>query len=762
MNLKKRYSFIFLLLLTPIFCLAQSITGVVVDEDGQCIAFANIALCQTSDSTVVAGCTSDENGSFIVPTEATDGMYLRISYVGYKTKMLELGKSPIRVVLESKVLNDVIVTARRKLYHQKNGEMIANVKGTVLETFPKTTDILAQLPFVSSQNGEFTVFGKGTPAIYINNRLVQDIKELERLLPSDIKTIKVNSMPGAKYDATVGAVIQIVTEKAQGEGLSGSLYAASKYSERLSGEEYASLNYRHKSWDIFGSSYFVQKHQQISMTANQQLEIEDVVHGVGYQEEEKVKSNRVSAVGGVNYNPSEKLSAGVQYVLNHSNWKNDMFNNISHVMNNVMANKQQQASSDRPDHTHNINAYFSGEIGHNLSFDLNVDWLTGNETDKMHSWFTNDESEDVITTSNRQYDYYGSKGIVTYANRYVNIEGGAEYSRTDMTQTYDISNTALGINNSNDVTKQNRWTLFATAKSQFGNWRFGLGLRYEDIDFEYYKNKTKSTEQSKRYHKLFPNVSATYSKGDIQASINYGRKIKYPSYSALRSNVQYSSPFVYESGNPLLLPQIQNDFTCMFAYKDIKAMLGYSLYEDYMTQMVELYDGKPVVLVRPDNLQDVRSRFFAISYTPTIGIWQPSFEIDGQWQDLRLSGKTYDKPIFKIRMNNSLSFPHQWFLNINAGWQSEGNAGIYLIKPSLQTNVNVTKTLFDKKMSVSLMINDVFKTDKIQWSIDHSHVVFDYDKYSDSRYVQLNVQYNFNSTRSKFKGNFSSDEKQRM
>lgn len=757
----KKY-LVYILMLTPFFSWAQSITGTVVDSDGQSIAFANVTLCQSSDSTIITGCTSDENGNFCFATECTGGMYLRISFVGYKTKLVELGTSPLRVTLESIMLNEVIVVARRKLYEQKNGEMIANVKGTILETFPKTADVIAQLPFVSSQNGIFTVFGKGSPAIYINNRLVQDLKELDRLMPSEIKNIKVNIMPGAKYDATVGAVIQIITEKAQGEGLSGTLHAGSKRSERWSAEEFVSLNYRHKVWDIFGSAYLIQRRRQIDMKANQQLSVADAVHGVGYQEEENVKSERLATVGGINYNPNESISAGVQYVYNHSTWKNDMLNNISHTVNNEMEVKQQRASSDRPDHTHKVNAYFSGTLGGNLSLDFNLDWVKGNERDNMHSWFQNDASGDVNTVSTRRYGYYASKGILTYANKYVNLEGGAEYSYTDMTQTYAIDNTALGINNSEDVTKQNRWALFVSAKSQVGNWGFGAGIRYEDIDFDYYKNKAWNKEQSKKYHKLFPNLFVNYSKGNMQATLSYERKIKYPSYSALRSNIQYSSPYVYESGNPMLLPQMQNDFTCILGYKDIKAMLGYTLYEDYMTQVVELYDGNPVALMRPDNMKDVKSRFIAFSYTPTIGIWRPNFELGGQWQDFSLSDKTYDKPIFKIRLNNSLSFPHQWFLTAGVGWQSEGNSGIYLLKSSLQTNVNIAKMLFDKRMSVSLMVNDIFKTDKIQWSINHSHIVFDYDKNSDSRYVQLTIQYNFNATKSKYKGGSSSDEKQRL
>ena len=125
-------------------------------------------------------------------------------------------------------------------------------------------------------------------------------------------------------------------------------------------------------------------------------------------------------------------------------------------------------------------------------------------------------------------------------------------------------------------------------------------------------------------------------------------------------------------------------------------------------------------------------------------------------------GNTYNKPIFKIGLKNSLSFSHQWFLSANVSWTSKGNSGIYLREPSLQTNINISKWLFNQRMSVSLMANDIFKTDKIKWSIDHGHIVFDYDKYSDSRYIQLTIQYNFNATRSKYKGNGSSDEKQRL
>lgn len=752
------------LVILPFPCWSQSIIGTVEDNQGNSIALANIILFQSSDSTFVAGCTSDDNGKFSIATENMEGKFLRVSYVGYKTASVnEIGDAPLHITLEPMAsLDEIEVTAQHKLYEQRNGEIIANVKGTILEKLPKTADIISHLPFVSGQDGEFTVFGKSTPVIYINNRLVQNMSELDRLMPSKIKSIKVNMMPGAKYDASVGAVIQIITEKRQGDGLSASTYASSKYSRRWSMEEYAVLNYRYKAWDLFGSAYWIQNRKQINMKALQQLSVEEATHEVSYQEKESTKSKRIAAVCGVNFSPNENVSTGVQYVFDHSSWKNTMFNGISHTIDNVIENTQQVSLSDRPDNDHNINAYFSGNLRGNLSLNVNLDWTKGTEKDNMYSYFSDDTSDDVNTASNRHYDYYASKGILAYTGRYVNMEAGAEYSYTDMTQTYDIDNATLGIDNSNDVTKQNRWALFFSVKANVRDWGFGAGMRYEGIVFDYFKNDVWNKEQSRKYHKLFPNLFMHYSKGDIQATLNYERKIKYPTYSALRSNIQYSSPYIYESGNPLLQPQMQNDFTCLIGYKDFKAVLGYTIYENYTAQVAELYKDNNIVLMRPENLEDVKNRFFAFSYTPTIGIWNPNVEFGGQWQKLTLSGKTYDKPVFRFRLTNSFSFPHQWFLNASVGWRSKGNADIYLLKSSLQTSLNVTKRMFNERMSVSLMANDFFKTERTRWHINHSHVVFDYDKYNDSRYVQLTVQYNFNATKSKYKGDSSSDEKQRL
>ncbi len=287
------------LLFSPFMAKAQVIEGKVVDFEGRILDFANILLCQDSDSTVISGCTSDMDGLFSLECKDKEGKHLKVSYVGYETQVVKIENSPMIITLKPVMMNEVVVTGYRKLYEQKNGEMVANVKGTILESFPKANDVIAQLPFVSGQNGNFTIFGKGTPLIYINNRLVQDKEELNRLMSSEIKSIKVNTMPGAKYDASVNSVIQIITERPKGEGLGGSLYAGAKRSRVWSTEEYASLNYRNGAWDVFGNniSYdYTTPVQNVGLTltwrfsGGKQVNVNAVENGL--QQYEKVKDIR--------------------------------------------------------------------------------------------------------------------------------------------------------------------------------------------------------------------------------------------------------------------------------------------------------------------------------------------------------------------------------------------------------------------------------------------------------------------------------------
>ena len=61
--------------------------GKVVDEKGEPIAYANVAVLSKADSTVVCGAVTEEDGSFYIETKENDGIMM-VAMLGYQTRFV--------------------------------------------------------------------------------------------------------------------------------------------------------------------------------------------------------------------------------------------------------------------------------------------------------------------------------------------------------------------------------------------------------------------------------------------------------------------------------------------------------------------------------------------------------------------------------------------------------------------------------------------------------------------------------------------------
>ena len=82
---------------------------------------------------------------------------------------------------------------------------ISSIQGTVFSKLGKATDVLQQLPMMMSSDG-LSVLGRGTPLIYINNKLMRNSSELQRISSDMIKDIKIDmngiTIPGFEKPIT--------------------------------------------------------------------------------------------------------------------------------------------------------------------------------------------------------------------------------------------------------------------------------------------------------------------------------------------------------------------------------------------------------------------------------------------------------------------------------------------------------------------------------------------------------------------------------
>ncbi|MBQ6054578.1 MAG: carboxypeptidase-like regulatory domain-containing protein, partial [Prevotella sp.] len=294
----------------------RHLKGTIIDEKGLPVAYANIAILNPSDSTLLCGGVSNESGYFAIPLEQ-ERVLARISYVGYKTiykqcNNTELGT--IRMQPETQTLKGVTVKGQRLLYTATDNGLKVTVQGTPLDQLGSVMDMLAHLPLMMSDG---TIAGHGKPEIYINNKKVRNAEELDRLRADEILSAEIITNPGAEYGADVTSVIKLKTVRKTGEGWSGNFSAAYRQGKEYYANGNAALNYRTRNgMDFFVRGYLTDNNQLITYTANDQLQASST-WDYKKSAERLVRVKYYFADLGWNWEINEHHSLGLTYTANN-------------------------------------------------------------------------------------------------------------------------------------------------------------------------------------------------------------------------------------------------------------------------------------------------------------------------------------------------------------------------------------------------------------------------------------------------------------
>ena len=236
---------------------AQTYTGKVTDEKNQPLPYANVVLLSLPDSAFVTGTVSDESGAFALKTNR-DNLLLRISSIGYATIYNKVDKpdlGTIQLLPDAQLLGEVVVKGDLPKMQLKGDAQVTNVQGSILEKAGTGNDLLSKLPGVSAEEGTVNVFGSGAAEIYINGRKMRNASELDQLSSDNVKRVEVVRNPGARYDATVKAVVRIYTKKAQGEGFGFNNRFLTRYYYGWNVLDQFNFNYRKGGFDLSGMLY---------------------------------------------------------------------------------------------------------------------------------------------------------------------------------------------------------------------------------------------------------------------------------------------------------------------------------------------------------------------------------------------------------------------------------------------------------------------------------------------------------------------------
>ncbi|WP_302951349.1 TonB-dependent receptor domain-containing protein [Leyella stercorea] len=774
MNKRTLITFLCFSAITPM--MAQDIKGKIVDEKGEPLAFANVVLLNRQDSAFVKGVVSGEDGHFAIDSACNNGI-IKVTSVGYKTAWKDCtgeNAGMIKMVADSKVLGEVVVKSLLPKTILKNGGMTTTIAGSVLEKAGTMEHLLDRIPNVSAQNGNIKVFGRGEPIIYINGRQMRDRSELDRLSSDNIKSVEVIANPGARYAASTKAVIRITTKKIQGDGFGFDATTEGTYDEKKNMGGYARLNlyYRRNGLELGAYAYGSKQSSPDEKDLQQMTYLDKTLNQqdrTRWKNKTETFSSRLNA--SYQFDDNNSLGASISFLRNPK-LQTDGKTEGSVLRDEVLTETTTYIRSEFGQNSNwSSNIYYVGKIG-KLGIDFNTDWFWSkgnnrNNIDEHYQEVNSDMQNQLVNSTTSKYNrLIASKMVLSYPLFGGDLSVGGEYSFTNRNTNYTIIPNTLA-DNVIDRIKEGMASAFVTYNRDFGKLNMEAGLRYENMDFKYYDDGQYMAEQSKTYGEWFPSLSLSMPIGNVQMQVSYAADINRPNYWVLRSGVQYSNHYTYETGNPFLVSEISRNISYDLAYKWLTFNLTYEHVSDPIYQTVEIYkDNATIGLMRMINGKSYNNVTSTLNLQPTFGIWHPmlSAMVEKQWFELQTrDGQYLNKPVAMFRFNNT--FDTKWAIfSVMMTYITKGyEENHYIYKPMFNTDLSIYKGFLKDCLTLQLYVSDVFGT-------NDSHIIGKYgklketvfDEFSTSK-ISLTVRYKFNTTRSKYKGTGAGDsQKNRM
>ena len=758
---------------------AQGISGRVIDEQSQPMPFANVVLLNRTDSVFIVGAVTKDDGTFTIETEnQDDGEHqssglLKVTSVGYITRYIDARQGnvgDIQMQPDTQMLGEVVVKGHVPQFQMGNEGLVTNVENTLLSQLGTASDVLKHVPGIIAKDDQYEVFGKGTPIIYINGRRMRNNRELEQLKSTDIKNIELITNPGAKYDATVGAIVKIQTVRKAGDGFSIDTWGRWQRSRKDKKAVSLDMNYRKNGLDIF-TSLWASKGNHLQQSELTQEVQTDTLWQQRNDMRTDIVSRDYSIETGFNYMLNEHHSFGAKYEYSFPTDNDETTTLTSDVTANGefydkwenLTQKQTKGNAK-----HKLNAYYIGKVGK-----LDIDW----NFDYLHSGY--DEQSKIAETCQIQDDrtldaenrvrnrMLASKLTMSYPLFGGSLDFGAEYINTKRQDDY-VSPQNYITSTYSTLKEQSisPYAEYSILMPKIGQFR--MGLRYEHVNFDYYESDHLVEGQSRSYSNLYPSLSFATRLGKVQAQIAYSAKTTRPTYRQLSNDVFYVNRYGMQRGNPLLDNSTIHNISFQGMWKFLQFSINYSDERGQIIHWMEQIDNSNVTLVTYKNINSLKRIVPFVSVAPTLGIWHPQLSLGfgKQWFTIETTAGeiSLNKPMLIAQANNTFKFSKTLTGELDFRYQGPGHyQNIYLDYHQTVLDVSIVKTFFGDRLSIKLAGEDLLNRRRDENLVYNHQVKLWQRNYYDRRRFVATIRYKFNTTRSKYKGTGAgNDEKNRL
>lgn len=776
----------FLIALMSFNVIAQTYTGQVVDKQKLPISYANIVAKSKTDNSLITGVISDENGRFSINPK-NENFYLEISFIGFATKKINPTKNNIGTITlkeDGNELEEVIITARKKIIQQKVDRLVFNVENTVAGSGGTVLDALKVTPSVNVDSDKLVIVGKGNVKVMINDRMVQLSGEelvgyLSSIASDDIKNIEVITTPPSKYDAEGNSgLINIQLKKTKENSWSNQIrtsYTQATYPLVNLGNTF---NYSKGNISLLASINAIKGHR--GQYNDMRIEYPDATWKTTI--DMKNKKDMISGRLGIDYKLSDKSTVGILYAGSFAD--NDISDNgktlIKDGNGTYLINK---GYADLDNTNHKFNAHYIQKLdtlGRKLSIDLDYFNFKNplNRNFSSQRFMSNPFYFEAENISNQDIKNYSGKIDIEHPTKWAKFSYGGKITSTKTKNNVAFYNKSTGTSvldptqsNEFDYTENIQALYIDFVKPLSKKWQTKIGLRLENTQTKGVSKTTNQTNEN-NYAKLFPSMFFGYNaNASNQFNISYSRRIQRPYFQSLNPFRFYINSISYQEGNPFLKPQISDNFELKHTYKrKLISKVFVSYIDDGFTNIIKVDNITKKQIVTVDNFYTAYN--YGISET---FLYSPAKWWNTMSQVTLSTIKTSYKKGFNLdaELLNGLNFQlynkNTFFLNSSRTVQAEATV-IYASPQKMMyfetssmfgVDLGLKMQFLNKKLICTISANDIFRKKAVDIYTKTNGINQKYNTYMDSRNFKIGISYRFGNDKIRVKKhNFGNQEEQ--
>jgi Outer membrane protein beta-barrel family/Carboxypeptidase regulatory-like domain len=774
-----RLLLLLLSILATLFLDAQTISGKITDEKQKPVHSATILLLKQSDSSLVRSLLSDNGGNFKF-TDVASGKYLvKIDVVSHKKiytqaeiadKDVQLGN--ISLLPDATTLKEVTVTATKPFLEQKADKLIVNVEGSATAAGSTAIEVLQKVPGMLVTNDKITMVGKGTPAILIDGRLSQytDVTQLLRdISAANIEKIEVISNPGAKYDASGGAVINIILKRNANLGTNGSVSFSTgmglynKTSIHADKNFYRfnpsfSINNRKGKLNLFGGySFFHRNWFQYS-------EFDRIIAPNRFFQE--------------NYEPSDVNSHNFRIGADFYADKKNTYGVIARgfIRDGGSESENTTFQSD-PATGQTLSTFqtFNNKIFNRKNFSGNFNWKHNFDTigtnlnvDIDYSTFKLTNSSDIINKlpggssyTNNQLIKNPVRFIVLKAdyehpfNKKAKLEAGAKSSIATINNylTFYQKGVLDNVRSTDFKYTENINAFYSSISYDLKKWQLVGGLRAEQTIAK--GNSQSQKVLDRNYWQLFPSAFLTRKiTGKLSTVLQYSRRVNRPGFQQQNPFIEYLDSLTYTRGNPLLKPETADEYKFSVTYENQPFFsVSYNKKHDVIVEDAPNQIGN-LTYTTPENLAAYENIAFELNFPIEFGKKVTGYGgnqfiynhykanyLGAQFDQSKWNWLAYWQVAYKPTDN--------WNFEISGYYMTKSLQEFITLNHLGSFDFAIQKSFWNKKGRLTLNISDIFYSEKSAGFIKYEAIDVKFRQLEESRNIRLAFRYSFGNQKLK-------------